>query len=155
MYRKERIDALRTLPAELRKAVAGLSDTQLDSPYRDDGWTLRQVVHHLADSHMNAYVRARLILTEDHPMLKPYDQDAWARLVDAGRGPLAPSFAILDGVHTRFVQLLENCAGADWERSGHHPESGEMSLDEVLSIYSAHGRKHVGQILGLRSRKGW
>jgi hypothetical protein len=153
--RAGKIDALRKLPGELRKAVAGLTDSQLDTPYRDGGWTVRQVVHHLADSHMNAYIRARLILTEDHPTLKAYDQDAWARLIDAAGAPLSPSLTILDGVHARFVELLDNCSEGDWKRSAHHPESGEMTLDGVLNIYSAHGRNHVSQITNLRTKKGW
>jgi len=153
--RQEKISALRALPGELRKAIAGLSDPQLDTPYRDGGWTVRQVVHHLADSHMNAYIRARLILTEDRPTLKPYDQDAWALLIDAAGAPVAPSLAIIDGVHDRLVRLFENCSESDWTRLAHHPESGPMALDKVLTIYSAHGRNHVEQILGLRQRKGW
>lgn len=153
--RREKIAALRALPAEVRKAIAGLDDSRLDTPYRDGGWTVRQVVHHLADSHMNAYIRARLILTEDNPTLKAYDQDSWARLVDASGAPVAPSLAIIDGVHDRLVRLFENCADPDWSRPAHHPESGPMTLEKILNIYSAHGRNHVNQILGLRTQKGW
>jgi hypothetical protein len=153
--RQENISALRTLPGEVRKAIAGLNDSQLDTPYRDGGWTVRQVVHHIADSHMNAYIRARLILTEDNPTLKPYNQDSWARLIDAAEAPVAPSLAIIDGVHDRLVQLFENCADSDWSRHAHHPESGAMTLERILNIYSGHGRNHVGQILALRTRKGW
>ena len=153
--RQEKIAALRTLPGEVRQAIAGLNDSQLDTRYRDGGWTVRQVVHHIADSHMNAYIRARLILTEDNPTLKPYDQDSWAQLIDAAGAPVAPSLAIIEGVHERLVQLFENCADADWSRPAHHPESGAMTLERILSIYSGHGRNHVGQLLALRARKGW
>ncbi len=153
--RQEKITALRTLPGEVRGAIAGLNDAQLDTPYREGGWTVRQVVHHIADSHMNAYIRARLILTEDNPTLKPYDQDSWARLVDASGAPVAPSLAIIDGVHERLAQLFENCGDSDWNRPAHHPESGAMTLEKILNIYSGHGRNHVGQILGLRKQKGW
>jgi hypothetical protein len=149
------IAALRALPAEVRSAVAGLVDSQLDTPYRAGGWTVRQVVHHLADSHLNAYIRARLILTEANPTLKPYDQNSWARLPDAASAPIAPSVAILDGVHDRLVRLFEGCAEGDWGRPAQHPESGAMTLEKILVIYSAHGRAHVGQILGLRATKGW
>lgn len=153
--RQEKIVALRTLPGEVRQAVAGLNDAQLDTPYRDGGWSVRQVVHHIADSHMNAYIRARLILTEDNPTLKPYDQDSWARLIDAAEAPVAPSLAIIDGVHDRLVRLFEHCAESDWGRPAQHPESGPMTLARILTIYAGHGRNHVGQILALRTRKGW
>ena len=153
--RQEKITALRALPGEVRGAIAGLNDSQLDTPYREGGWTVRQVVHHIADSHMNAYIRARLILTEDNPTLKPYDQDSWARLLDASGAPVAPSLAIIDGVHERLAQLFENCGDSDWNRPAHHPESGAMTLEKILIIYSGHGRNHVGQILGLRKQKGW
>ena len=153
--RREKIAALRELPGELREALVGLRDDQLDTPYRDGGWTVRQVVHHLADSHMNAYIRARLILTEQDPLLKAYDQDSWAKLRDAAEAPVAPSLAILEGVHDRLVRLFENCTESDWSRSAQHPESGAMTLDRILNIYSGHGRNHVGQIKNLRAQKGW
>jgi hypothetical protein len=153
--RQEKIAALRTLPDEVRKAVTGLNDSQLDTPYRDGGWTVRQVVHHIADSHMNAYIRARLILTENNPTLKPYDQNSWAQLIDAACAPVAPSLAIIAGVHDRLVRLFEHCSDSDWSRTAHHPESGPMTLEKILNIYWGHGRNHVGQILGLRNQKGW
>jgi hypothetical protein len=104
---------------------------------------------------MNAYIRARLILTENNPTLKPYDQNSWARLIDAAGAPVAPSLAIIDGVHDRLVQLFENCGESDWSRPAHHPESGAMTLEKVLNTYSGHGRNHVEQILNLRKQKGW
>lgn len=104
---------------------------------------------------MNAYIRARLILTENRPTLKPYDQDSWARLIDAAGAPVAPSLSIIDGVHDRLVRLFEHCSDSDWNRTAHHPESGEMTLEKILTVYSAHGRNHVGQILSLRRQKGW
>lgn len=155
LKRRDKINALRSLPGELRSAIADLNDPQLDTPYRDGGWTVRQVVHHIADSHMNAYIRARLILTEANPTLKPYDQDAWARLIDAAGAPVAPSLAIVDGVHDRLVRLFEACSEPDWSRPALHPESGTMTLEKVLNIYSGHGTNHVKQILTLRKQKGW
>jgi hypothetical protein len=152
--RKERIERIRSLPAELEHAVAGLNDSQLDTPYRSGGWTVRQVVHHVADSHMNAFVRMKLILTEDRPTLKPYDQDAWAGLHDSMLPPDA-SLPIIRGLHSRWVTLLEHVPEEAWTRTAHHPESGEVSLDSLLTTYARHGENHVAQITGLRKGKGW
>jgi uncharacterized damage-inducible protein DinB len=149
------VERLRRLPDLLEAAVRGLSDPQLDTPYRVGGWTVRQVVHHLADSHMNAFVRCKLILTEEHPTLKPYDQDRWALLVDAQRLPIASSLAIVRGLHERWCRLLDSLSDAHWVRAGQHPERGEVTLDSLLATYAGHGEKHVGQITGLRRERGW
>jgi hypothetical protein len=153
--RHERIDLIRRLPDQLELAVAGLSDTQLDTPYRGGGWTVRQVVHHLADSHMNAFVRMKLILTEDNPALKPYNQDSWAVTADVTGMPIAPSLALLRGLHERWTALLKSVPDAAWARTAHHPERGSVTLESQLITYAGHGGKHVGAITGLRSARGW
>jgi hypothetical protein len=152
--RAAQIETLRLLPQRLRSAVAGLNDAQLDTSYRDGGWTVRQVVHHLADSHANSYVRFRLALTEDYPTIKPYDEAAWARLPD-NRMPVAPSLAFLDGMHQRFVALLESMSEEDFQRSFNHPERGRMTLFTNLALYDWHSRHHTAHITNLRARLGW
>jgi hypothetical protein len=153
--RKEKIDIIRMRPSRLESSINGLTDKQLDTPYREGGWTVRQVVHHLADSHLNAYVRMKLILTEQKPQLKPYDQDAWASLPDSSRMPVGVSLEILRGLHDRWSTILEQLPEESWSREGFHPENGNMTLEDLLNTYAAHGEKHVGHILGLRSAKGW
>lgn len=153
--RRTLIESIRTLPDALESAVRGLTDPELDTPYRKGGWTVRQVVHHLADSHLNAFVRMKLILTEDHPTLKPYDQNRWAVLPDSLRMPVGPSLALVRGLHERWCALLESVRESEWSKTAHHPERGEVSLDGILSTYAHHGRNHVEQILGLRRRQGW
>jgi hypothetical protein len=153
--RAERIAALRALPKQARTAVAGLTPGQLDTPYRPGGWTVRQVVHHLADAHMNAFIRMKLVLTEEHPTLKPWDQDTWARLADSAAAPVEESLATLEGVHARMARVLEGTPAAAFARSAFHPENGEMTLDSLLEIYSGHGPHHVEQILALRRARGW
>lgn len=153
----ERTNALakiRDLPDAVEGAVRGLDDRQLDTPYREGGWTVRQVVHHLADSHLNAFIRMKLLLTEDRPTLKPYDQDDWAGLVDS-RLPVAPSLAILRGLHERWAALIGSLPESAWSRTGYHPERGDISMDDLLGIYAGHGEKHVEQIRGLRRARGW
>ena len=141
------------LPANLKQSIAGLSDTQLNTPYRPQGWTVRQVVHHLPDSHMNSYTRFRLALTENVPVIKPYDEAAWANLSDAHTAPVEPSLALLDGLHTRFVLLLRSLSDADYARTFRHPELGEKRLDWTLGLYAWHCRHHVAQITSLRARE--
>ena len=153
--RNEKIAKIRSLPSSVRTAIVGLDDRQLDTPYRDGGWTVRQVVHHLADSHMNAFVRTKLILTEDRPPLKGYNQDEWARLMDTRTLPVASSLSILSGLHERWVALFESVSEAQWSRTGQHSESGEVTLESLLNTYSRHGEKHVGQITGLRTARKW
>jgi hypothetical protein len=139
----------------LRRAVNGLSDNQLDTPYRPDGWTVRQVVHHVADSHMNSFIRFRLALTEENPTIKPYAEGLWAELPDA-KGPLVEaSLCLVDCLHQRWTALLRTLSPEQWTRTFRHPESGVMSLDKALGIYAWHSRHHVAHINNLRARMGW
>ncbi|HEY2845622.1 MAG TPA: putative metal-dependent hydrolase, partial [Bryobacteraceae bacterium] len=141
-------------PRDLRVAVANLSDEQLDTPYRPGGWTVRQVAHHLPDSHMNAYVRFKLALTEDRPTVKPYDEARWAMLGDAAQ-PLNASLDLLDALHLRWVALLESMSEQDFLRPFAHPEFGLLRLDQWLAQYAWHGRHHVAHITELRRRMQW
>lgn len=155
--RRRWIDDLASAPGKLRAAVAGLRAEQLDTPYRPEGWTVRQVVHHLPDSHLNAYVRFKLALTEREPTIKPYDQSAWAELVDALTAPVEISLGLLESLHQRWVLLLRSLAAADFARTFHHPEPGmgRITLDTYLQLYAWHGRHHVAHITSLRRRMGW
>jgi uncharacterized damage-inducible protein DinB len=138
-------------PAQLRAAVAGLTEQQLEIPYREGGWTIRQVAHHLADSHINSYVRFRLALTEDSPIIKPYDEKRWADLPDARSGPLEPSLRLLESLHARWVELLRQLSPSDWDREFVHPEHGAAStLCRTLALYAWHGRHHIAQIRSVR-----
>ena len=151
-----RIEAIAQAPAALRAAVRGLTPQQLDTPYREGGWTVRQVVHHVPDSHLNAYVRFKLALTEDTPTIKPYDQERWAELADTKTVPPEVSLALLDAVHQRWVALLKSMTSTDWQRAYNHPEyNRRILLDEVLAMYAWHGRHHVAHITSLREREGW
>lgn len=152
--RAQRIHDLEAAPPQLRRAVAGLTDAQLDTPYRPGGWTVRQTVHHVADSHMNAFVRFRLGLTEDNPTIKPYDEKAWSELPDM-RLPVEVSLKLLDGLHERWVQMLRAQPGSVWARQIQHPENGPMTLDAMLSLYAWHGKHHTAHITNLRQRQGW
>jgi uncharacterized damage-inducible protein DinB len=126
--------------------VEGLSEEQLNTPYRPGGWTVRQVVHHLPDSHMNSYVRFKLALTEDAPTIKPYDEALWANLADSSTTPLETSLALLDALHVRWVRLLKSMTDADFMREFRHPESGLIRLDQNLALYAWHGKHHVAHI---------
>ena len=148
---RQKIQAIRNLPAELNTAVGGLNNEQLDTPYREGGWSPRQIVHHIADSHMNAFVRMKLILTEDNPKLKTYDQDLFARMNDYSRD-IAPSTSIISGLQERMANLLENASDADLSKTADHPDNGLMSLQNLLDMYAEHGRNHVQQIVGLRKK---
>jgi hypothetical protein len=149
------IQDIELLPAALRAAVQGLSDRQLDTPYRPGGWTVRQLVHHVADSHMNGIVRTKLALTEAHPTIKPYDERAWAELADA-RLPIEISLPIVDGVHARWVQLLRPLTPAQLQRTFVHPEQDQtMTIGYQVQNYGWHGRHHVAHITALRQREGW
>ncbi len=150
-----RILALKELPSQLRSAVKDLSDEQLSTTYRDGGWTLKQVVHHIADSHMHAFIRAKQIITEDHPTLKPYEQDDWAKTSDALAFPIESSLAIIEGVQARLAEIFERATPEQMKRSAHHPEDGELTLEEILTRYEKHGRGHLDQITGLRTRMDW
>ena len=149
------IDAIEQAPANLRTAVAGLSKEQLDTPYRPGGWTVRQVVHHLPDSHLNSYVRFRLALTEDEPTIKAYEESRWAELSDARTADVEISLALLESLHQRWVLLLRSLSAADFGRCFRHPELGVVSLDKNLALYAWHGRHHVAHIAALRERMGW
>ena len=143
-------------PGRLRAAVAELDDAQLDTPYRPGGWTVRQVVHHVPDSHLNAYTRFRLALTEDTPTIKPYEEARWAELPDARTLPVAISLALLEALHARWVPLLERLGPAEGARQLRHPEHGRlMPLDELLAMYAWHGDHHVAHVTSLRERMGW
>jgi uncharacterized damage-inducible protein DinB len=149
------IEQIAAAPRALREAVAGLDASQLETPYRDGGWTVRQVVHHVPDSHLNAYIRMKLGLTEDAPPVKPYDQDRWARTPEM-TAPIEVSLTLLDGLHQRWVQLMRGMAPADFARTVLHPEwSGPLSLEMILAHYAWHGRHHTAQITELRKRRGW
>lgn len=149
------IDQMAELPGQLSKAVAGLEDAQLDTPYRPGGWTVRQVVHHLPDSHLNSYTRFRLALTENSPLIKPYEEAAWAQLTDARTAPIAPSLTLLEGLHARFVLLLRSLSDNDFARTFRHPELGEIRLDWTLGLYAWHCLHHTAHINNLRTREGW
>ena len=153
--RRRSVEEIAGLPASLRAAIDGLSPAQLDTPYRPDGWTVRQLVHHVPDSHINAYVRFRLALTEDEPTIKPYDEARWAELGDARTLPPDVSLALLDALHDRWATLLRTLPESAWGRRLVHPESGVMTLDQLLAMYAWHGRHHVAHVTGLRERMGW
>jgi len=142
-------------PLNLREAVKGLSDPQLDTPYRPGGWTLRQVIHHVPDSHMNSYVRFRWALTEDNPDIKAYHEDLWAELPDAKTAPVEVSLRLLESLHSRWVGLLRSLGDEDWKRTFKHPSLGPIRLDQNAAIYAWHGRHHTAHITGLRQRMNW
>ncbi len=149
----QRIEAIAALPAQLQAAIFGWSEEQLNTPYRPDGWTVRQLIHHIADSHMNAYIRFKLILTEEKPPLKPYSQDGWANLADS-QLPVGVSLQLLEALHQRWVAVLKSIE--NWTPAGFHPEHGrELSLDFLLALYSWHGRHHLAHITNLAKREGW
>ena len=153
--RKKFIDDIERTPAVLRAAVQGLSPQQIETPYRDGGWTVQQVVHHVPESHMNAYIRFKLALTEDEPTIKPYAEDRWAQLPDCQSTPLEVSLALLESLHSRFVRVLRAITPEEWKRTFRHPELGVMPLEKNLALYSWHGRHHVAHITELRKRMGW
>jgi hypothetical protein len=153
--RRALISSISEAPVLLRRAVAGLSDAQLDTPYRPGGWTVRQVVHHVPDSHMNAYIRVKLALTEDTPTIKPYDETAWAMVADSLHTPVATSLALLEALHQRWVVLLDSMRDDDFTRVLVHPERGPVDLDWLVQQYEWHGRHHVAHVTTLRERQGW
>jgi DinB superfamily len=142
-------------PAQMKAAVAGLSDEQLNTPYRPGGWTVRQVVHHVPDSHLNSYIRFRWALTEDDPPIKAYYEDRWAELPDARTAPVDVSLVLLESLHGRWGALLGSLTDQDWKRTFRHPELGPVSLEKNAALYAWHGRHHVAHIRGLRERMGW
>ena len=152
--KKDFLDAVEQTPANLRGAVRGLSDAQLDTPYRDGGWTVRQVVHHVPDSHLNSYVRFKLALTEENPPIKTYMEDRWAELPDS-RQPIENSLVMLESLHRRWMIILRNLTDTDWPRTFRHPELGAMTLEKTLALYAWHGPHHEAHITRLRERMGW
>ncbi|RJX37612.1 putative metal-dependent hydrolase [Paenibacillus pinisoli] len=154
--RKSWIYEIASLPEQLGEAVSGLSSEQLSTPYRDGGWTVRQVIHHVADSHMNAYIRLKLALTEDNPVIKPYYEDRWAELQDTELEPVETSLALLASLHRRWTTLLQSLPGEAYGRTFYHPEQGtSIPLDVNLGMYAWHGRHHLAHIVHLKHRKGW
>ncbi len=149
------IAAVADVPAALSRALAGLTDVQLDAPYRPGGWSPRQIVHHLADSHMNAFIRLKLGLTEDNPTIKPYEEQTWADTPDGRDTPVALSMSIIEGLHARWAHLLRSLDTTAFDRTIQHPERGPMSLCDLLQLYAWHGNHHTVQVLQMRERMGW
>jgi uncharacterized damage-inducible protein DinB len=149
------IGEIADVPAKLRAAITGLSEAQFDTPYRPGGWTVRQVTHHVPDSHMNAYVRFKLALTESEPAIKAYEQQLWAELPDTKETPIEVSLAMLDSLHDRWVRLLRSIKLEEWKRTFRHPELGLVTLERNLALYAWHGKHHVAHITELRKREGW
>lgn len=149
------VDAIEAHPARMRAAVAGLDDEQLDTPYREGGWTVRQVVHHVVDSHLNSYVRFKLAVTEDNPAIQTYQEKLWAELPDAKSAPVAVSLAILEALHARWVSFLRALGPEEHLRTVRHPEWGDVSVDVLLEIYGWHGLHHESHVTRLRERMGW
>jgi uncharacterized damage-inducible protein DinB len=153
--RRRLIDEIAETPLRLRAAIRAMSDEQLDTPYRPGGWTVRQVVHHVPDSHLNSYIRFKLALTEEEPTIRPYDEDRWAQLEDSRITPPEVSLALLDALHERWVTLLRSLAPEDFQRTFRHPELGLVSLNKNVALYAWHGRHHVAHITSLSERRGW
>jgi uncharacterized damage-inducible protein DinB len=152
--RQQLIGVLADLPQAIRAAVAGLNDQQLDTPYREGGWSVRQTVHHVADSHMNSFIRFRLALTEDNPTIKPYEEGLWAEIADANE-PVEVSLTLIDSLHHRMVVMLRSFKSSDWQRTLVHPQNGQMTLDKMLGLYAWHSKHHVAHITELRKQRGW
>lgn len=153
--RKKALRTIKRFPVQIKKAIKGLNEEQLNTSYRPEGWTIRQVVHHCADSHMNAYIRFKLALTEERPTIKPYDQTEWAKLPDSKLDP-AISLALIKGVHTRWVTIMENMTDAEWELGYIHPEHNAwQQLKQIAVMYAWHCEHHRAHITGLRERQGW
>lgn len=152
--RQQAIESLAGTPKKLREAARGLNESQLDTPYREGGWTVRQVLHHVPDSHMNAYIRLKLALTEDSPTIRPYDEAMWAKLGDSS-GPIEASQVLLDRLHERWDLLWRTLKQEDYSRKLVHPQHGERTVDWLLFVYEWHGRHHTAHITELRKQKGW
>ena len=153
--RNHHIEQISTTPSRMRRAVASLDQNQLATPYRDGGWTVRQVVHHMPDSHLNAYVRFKWAITEDSPTIKPYDETSWAKLKDSELTPVEVSLALLESLHARWTVLLRSLTAEDFQRKFIHPDSGPHDVDWLLQLYSWHGNHHVAHITSLRERMKW
>ncbi len=153
--KQQSLDDIEQTPARLRAAVRGLTEKQLDTPYREGGWTVRQVIHHVPDSHMNSYIRFKLALTEDAPTIKPYMEDRWAELPEAKRASTEVSLTLLDSLHQRWMLVLRGITESDWQRTFRHPDLGSVTLEKALALYAWHGRHHVAHITRLREKMGW
>lgn len=153
--RRELIDQIEQAPARLRAAVEGLAPEQLETPYRPEGWTVRQVAHHVPDSHLNAYIRFKLALTEEEPPIKTYEEALWAKLPDTASVPVEVSLVLLESLHRRWVAVLRAMSAADFERTLRHPDFGVINLNELLGLYAWHSRHHVAHVTSLRERMGW
>ena len=149
------LDTIEQTPARMRAAVAGLAEDQLDTPYRPEGWTVRQVVHHVPESHLNSYLRFKLAITENEPTIKPYFEDRWAQLDDAREAPIELSLDLLDALHRRWIWFLRSLKPEDYQRTFRHPELGIVSLEKNIALYAWHGQHHVAHITSLRERMGW
>jgi len=153
--RQEWLKQVAILPSDLLQVAGGMTMEQLDTPYREGGWTVRQLIHHVADSHMNSYIRCKLALTEDIPTIKPYDERLWAETPDGLLPPVEVSLSLTDALHRRWVVLWKNMDAAQWQRTYRHPERGTVTLEATLALYAWHGRHHTAHITELRKRKGW
>lgn len=149
------LDRIEETPERMRAAVAGLNEQQLDTPYRPEGWTVRQVVHHVPESHLHSYIRFKLAITEDEPTIKPYDEASWAKLDDANQAPIELSLDLLEALHNRWMWFLRSLKPADFQRTFRHPEIGIVTVDKNIALYAWHGPHHVAQITSLRERMGW
>ncbi|MBI2683070.1 MAG: putative metal-dependent hydrolase [Acidobacteriales bacterium] len=153
--REQLLQQIEAAPAQMRAAVRGLSDAQLDTPYRPGGWTVRQLVHHVPESHAHSFIRFKWTLTEDTPKIKAYEESDWARTPEVAGMPIDPSLDLLEALHKRWMYLLRSLKPEDWKKKLIHPSNGEMSLERMLGLYAWHGRHHVAHITGLRERMGW
>jgi len=153
--RNEWIQKIQQLPLKLEAAVKGLSDTQLNTPTGEGKWTSRQIAHHIADANINAYSRMKLIVTEEKPILKPYNQDQWAILADCKSGSIEPTITLIKGLHERWLIFLRSLPETSWSREGIHLENGKITLDDVLRTYSKHGETHLQQIISFREKMKW
>ena len=153
--RTDFINAIERLPKNLSAAMQNLSDKQLDTPTGEGKWTIRQIAHHIADANMNAYTRMKLIVTEEKPILKPYNQDQWAILADCKSGPIEPTLTLIKGLHERWVQFLKSLPENNWTREGIHLENGKVTLHDILKLYSKHGESHLQQIITFRQKMNW
>jgi hypothetical protein len=153
--RNRHIEQIAATPSAMRQTISGLTKDQLDTPYREGGWSVRQVIHHVPDSHLNAYIRFKWALTEDAPTIKPYDEGAWAQMKDSELTPVDVSLTLLESLHARWTVLLQSLRVEDFQRKFIHPDSGPHDLDWLLGLYSWHGNHHVAHITSLRERMGW
>lgn len=155
-YILKNIEEIASFAEKLKTETTGLNDEQLDTPYRPEGWTVRQVIHHCAESHMNCYIRLKCALTENNPIIKPYDEKMWSELPDSLTMPIAPTLSLLEGLHFRLAYIMKNLSNIDLEKSFIHPESNsEMRLKQIIGLYAWHGNHHLAHIVNLKKYKGW